>query len=177
MAEGFLLPSTASRTKMIRKAEEKDIPSLMSVFKEARERMYESGNVTQWPESYPSEEILMRDISNGFMHVIEDDGEVLAAFSIQSGIEKSYDTLFEGKWPEGDYEYVTIHRVAGRKCAHHVLLSAIETAEKLSSVIRTDTHEDNHKMQALLKKYGFEYIGKIKNDRESERLAFQKGKN
>ena len=114
------------------------------------------------------------EIEAGFLHVIEQDGKVIAAFSI-IGKEPTYDTIYDGSWPEGDYEYVTIHRVAGKREAHHVLKSAVETASKLSSVIRIDTHEDNKVMQALIKKYGFRYCGKITLRNGQMRLAFQRG--
>ena len=110
---------------MIRKASKEDIKELQKVYDEARERMYESGNTVQWEPEYPQEYIILKDIERGFLHVMEEDGEIVAAFSILTGKEPNYDTIFEGSWPEGDYEYVTIHRVAGKKKAHHVLKQSI----------------------------------------------------
>ena len=159
---------------MIRKAIVEDIDALRLVYDEARERMIDSGNPRQWAPGYPPRSLIESEIEAGFLHVIEQDGKVIAAFSI-IGKEPTYDTIYDGSWPEGDYEYVTIHRVAGKREAHHVLKSAVETASKLSSVIRIDTHEDNKVMQALIKKYGFRYCGKITLRNGQMRLAFQRG--
>lgn len=159
---------------MIRKAVVEDIDALRLVYDEARERMIASGNPKQWAPGYPPLSLIESEIEAGFLHVIEQDGKVVAAFSI-IGKEPTYDTIYDGSWPEGDYEYVTIHRVAGKREAHHVLKCAVETASKLSSVIRIDTHEDNKVMQALIKKYGFRYCGKITLKNGQMRLAFQRG--
>ena len=158
---------------MIRKASKDDMKELQKVYDEARERMYESGNTVQWEPEYPQEYIILKDIERGFLHVMEEDGEIVAAFSILTGKEPNYDTIFEGSWPEGDYEYVTIHRVAGKKKAHHVLKQALDTASKICPVIRIDTHEMNKKMQSLIAKYGFTYYGKIIIEDGSQRLSFQ----
>ena len=159
---------------MIRKAAVEDIDALRLVYDEARERMIDRGNPRQWVPGYPPLSLIESEIEAGFLHVIEQDGKVVAAFSI-IGKEPTYDTIYDGSWPEGDYEYVTIHRVAGKREAHHVLKSAVDTASKLSSVIRIDTHEDNKVMQALIKKYGFRYCGKITLKNGQMRLAFQRG--
>ena len=159
---------------MIRKAVVEDIDALRLVYDEARERMIDSGNPRQWAPGYPPLSLIESEIEAGFLYVIEQDGKVIAAFSI-IGKEPTYDTIYDGSWPEGDYEYATIHRVAGKREAHHVLKSAVETASKLSSVIRIDTHEDNKVMQALIKKYGFRYCGKITLRNGQMRLAFQRG--
>ena len=42
---------------MIRKATYGDIPALMEIFRKAREIMRASGNMNQWNDSYPSEDI------------------------------------------------------------------------------------------------------------------------
>ena len=50
---------------MIRKATYEDVPALMEVFRRAREIMRASGNMHQWNDSYPSEEIVRKDIEDG----------------------------------------------------------------------------------------------------------------
>ena len=159
---------------MIRKAEEKDIKALREVYDEARERMIEDGNTRQWKAGHPPLEVILDDIHNGFLYVLIIDGKVVGAFSI-IGKEPSYDTIHEGSWPAGDYDYVTIHRVAGKRESRHVLKTAVETAEKINPIIRIDTHVDNKKMQALIAKYGFKYCGKITLPNGEMRIAFQRG--
>ncbi len=161
---------------MVRKSTKKDIPALLDIFSEARERMYESGNTKQWGPGYPPLDALEKEVEKGFSYIIEENEIPIATFSIMTGKEPTYSYIFDGSWPIGEYEYVTIHRVAGKRKAHHVLKTAVAEAEKLSRIIRIDTHQDNKKMQALIKRYGFSYCGKIYLEDGSERLAFQKGK-
>ena len=46
---------------MIRKATYHDMPELMEVFSRAREIMRASGNMNQWNDGYPSEDIVRKD--------------------------------------------------------------------------------------------------------------------
>jgi len=46
----------------IRLATYDDIPAIMPVIDAAREKMHASGNVNQWINSYPSEEVIHADI-------------------------------------------------------------------------------------------------------------------
>ena len=50
---------------MIRKATYEDVPELMEVFGKTREIMRASGNLNQWNDGYPSEEIVRKDFDSG----------------------------------------------------------------------------------------------------------------
>ena len=54
---------------MVRKATYEDVPELMEVFSKAREIMRASGNMQQWSDGYPSEEIVRKDIEEGVCYV------------------------------------------------------------------------------------------------------------
>lgn len=60
---------------MIRKATLEDLPCLMEIFHEARGIMRSCGNVNQWNDSYPSEEIVRKDIEEGNCVVLCVDDE------------------------------------------------------------------------------------------------------
>jgi len=47
---------------MIRRATYDDVPVLMDVFRKARGIMRSSGNMNQWNDGYPSENIVRKDI-------------------------------------------------------------------------------------------------------------------
>ena len=49
---------------IIRKATYADLDSLMKVFMGAKAIMRASGNLNQWNDGYPSEDIIRNDISN-----------------------------------------------------------------------------------------------------------------
>ena len=60
----------------IRPATCSDIDTLMVLFECARKIMRESGNLTQWNGSYPTREIVLKDIADGHCHLLC-DGETI----------------------------------------------------------------------------------------------------
>ncbi len=46
----------------VRKAVIDDLPRIMEIFEHARQFMKQTGNPTQWGDSYPSEEVIADDI-------------------------------------------------------------------------------------------------------------------
>ena len=54
----------------VRKATYEDLPELMKIFEAARQIMRGSGNLHQWNDSYPSEETVRKDISDGTCRVL-----------------------------------------------------------------------------------------------------------
>ena len=67
---------------MIRQATYEDIPELMEIFRCARQIMRASGNINQWNDSYPSEEIVREDISKGVCYVLcEQTSRILATMA------------------------------------------------------------------------------------------------
>ena len=47
---------------MVRKSTCYDLPTLMEIYREARQIQLDSGNLHQWKEGYPSEDIVLSDI-------------------------------------------------------------------------------------------------------------------
>ena len=68
-------------TRIIRPATMVDIPSIMPVFDEARQKMQASGNWKQWINGYPSVEVVERDIELQGGFVIEDDRKIVGYFA------------------------------------------------------------------------------------------------
>jgi hypothetical protein len=58
--------------KMIRQATYDDIPELMEIFRCARQIMRASGNMNQWNDSYPTEEVVREDIARGVCFVLSE---------------------------------------------------------------------------------------------------------
>ena len=69
----------------IRHSKTSDLPRLMEIFEVARNFMAETGNPRQWVDGYPSEEVIMEDISNGDSYVVEKDDKVVATFVLREG--------------------------------------------------------------------------------------------
>mgnify|MGYP002513787102 FL=1 len=67
---------------MIRKATCDDLPVLMDIFHRAKGIMRNSGNLHQWNDGYPSEEIVLRDIDAGNCVVLCEAGRIIATMGI-----------------------------------------------------------------------------------------------
>lgn len=158
---------------IIRHTTDADIPSLMEVFREAREQMRADGNMHQWPDSYPSEEQIRFDIARDVSYVMEEDGGVVATFAFIQGIEPTYDKIYEGEWVDDVLPYATIHRIAKRHTAHGVFKSCFDFCLSRCRNLRIDTHADNRIMQHVILSNGFRYCGIIHLANGAERLAYQ----
>jgi len=157
---------------MIRKAEYKDIPDLMEIFRKAKGIMRASGNLHQWNDSYPSEDIVSQDIESGHCIVLCEGNRIIATMAFIPGPDPTY-AYIEGSWTD-ETPYYVIHRIAasepGRKAAEKLLDWGFSQTE----CIRIDTHKDNVIMHHILTKYGFSHCGTIFLADGDPREAYQK---
>ncbi len=157
---------------MIRKATENDIPAAMELFTAAKGIMRSDGNMTQWEDGYPNEEIVRSDISRGGAHIVEQEGRPVGYFALLPSPEPTYSSI-GGKWLDDTAPYFVIHRIASSPESHGVFREIIEYALTVSGNLRIDTHRDNRIMRHVIEKAGFIYCGVIHLEDGSERLAFQ----
>lgn len=157
---------------MIRKATYDDIPSLMEIFDKAKGIMRESGNLHQWNDSYPSEEIVKNDIDSGHCFVLCKQEEIIATMAFIPGPDSTY-THIEGQWLNDDPYYV-IHRIAVIEPGHKAAQTLFDWAFTRTDCIRIDTHKDNVIMKHILKRYGFTHCGTIYLASGDPREAYQK---
>lgn len=159
---------------MIRKATYDDMPELMEIFRNARAIMRASGNMHQWNDTYPSEDIVRKDISDGFCHVLCDSrGRIMATMAFIPGPDPTYSVIYDGSWVD-DSEYYVIHRIAVREPGHNAAAKLFEWAFSQTDSIRIDTHKDNIIMHHILGKQGFTHCGRILLANGDPREAFQK---
>lgn len=160
----------------IRKATYNDLPRLMEVFSAAKQIMRNSGNLHQWNDSYPSEDIVLKDIEDGVCHVIcDENSEIIATMALIPGPDPTYGTIYtdsamiiKGSWPD-DGPYHVIHRIAASEPGKGVFGAFLDYT---SGTIRIDTHEDNVIMHHLLHKNGFARCGYIKLASGETRVAY-----
>lgn len=156
----------------IRQATYNDIPALMQLFERAKGIMRASGNMHQWGDGYPSEEIVRNDIAAGVCYLLCDDDAILATMAFISGPGPTYSVIEGGAWLN-DEPYHVIHRIAvaapGKGCARRML----DWAFGRCSTLRIDTHRDNVIMHHILRSYGFEYCGVIHLANGDPRDAYQ----
>ena len=158
-----------------------DLEALMAIFDGAKKIMRASGNLHQWNDSYPSREIVLRDISEGNCYVLCDEDVILGTMALIPGPDPTY-SYIEGSWPS--YEpgikptYYVIHRIAtgapGKNVAKKMFDWAFRHIHVLGcDTIRIDTHRENCIMKHILGKYGFTMCGVIYLENGDPRDAYQ----
>ncbi len=157
---------------MIRKAEEKDILTALTLFEAAKGIMRSDGNPTQWAGNYPDRGIVLSDIGKGGAYIVERDGIPSGYFALLPSPEPTYSEI-KGQWLDDTEPYYVIHRIASTPDSHGIFREIIEYSLAVSPDIRIDTHRDNGIMRRLIKKAGFTYCGVIHLADDSERLAYQ----
>lgn len=159
---------------IIRHATYADIPQMQEILHEAKQKMRASGNMNQWTNGYPSDEVLRRDIERGFSHVVESDERVVGTFVLALSEEPTYKMIYEGAWMDDTLPYGTIHRIGSREGVHGIMQAVVDWALTQTDNIRIDTHRDNAPMRHIVEKLGFCYCGVIYLADGSERVAYQK---
>ena len=158
---------------MIRRATYDDVPVLMDVFRKARGIMRSSGNMNQWNDGYPSEEVVRKDIDNGHCVVLCEEGEVVATMAFIPGPDPTYAEIYDGGWLS-DAPYHVIHRIAVAEPGHNAAKALLDWGFGQAGSIRIDTHKDNVIMHHVLSKYGFTHCGVILLANGDPREAYQK---
>ena len=95
-----------------------------------------------------------------------------AAFALVPGEDPTY-AVIDGAWGS-DAPYATIHRLASDGTCRGVFAAAINWAAARQPHLRIDTHADNHIMQTLITRAGFDYCGTITVADGSPRLAYER---
>ena len=162
---------------LIRKSTIHDLPSILKLIEDGRQKMISEGNTTQWCNGHPTEEKLVNDIANDVSHLIVDEQthQPIATFALIEGPDPTYAKIYDGQWLNS-LPYYVIHRVASAPSVHGIMRMVLDYAFSLTDTIRIDTHEDNRTMRALLLKYSFQHCGTILLENGDPRLAYQRTK-
>ena len=174
----------------IRKATMNDMPVMLKIYEDARVFMKANGNESQWglpapgKKCWPSVEAVTDKINRNIQYICEteinDKCVAAATFAFTNGEEEpAYKTIYEGQWPDdGSVPYGVIHCFASSGQVKGVATYCINWALDVCRYMKIDTHPANKPMQALLRKLGFTYCGKVimdcvQND-DVVRIAFCK---
>ena len=158
----------------IREAKPTDITEIMQVMDAAKKIMRQSGNMHQWGDGYPSEEVIFSDMEKHSGFVIEDGSRIVGYFAFLPSPEPTYSKIYDGEWMDDNLPYHVIHRIASYPEAHGIFSTIMDFCFSHDANIRIDTHKDNRIMQHNIKKHGFTYCGIIYLASGDERLAYQK---
>lgn len=160
---------------MIRLATLEDLSIIKNIYAYARKFMVSTGNPNQWGNRYPSEELLIDDISKNELYVCYDEKEIYAVFVFFIHVDETYNYI-EGKWLNND-DYGVIHRIASIGSKKGIFSEVFDYVTNFVDNIRIDTHRDNIVMHNVLNKNGFIECGTIYLKNGSERLAYHFFKN
>lgn len=160
-------------TENILLAKEEDLPRIMEIYDIAKAYMRASGNPNQWNGAYPDPETLRTDIEKQRLYVYKKDGRIHGVFMLLLEEEPTYAYIEGGSWRE-EIPYGTIHRLAGDGEVEGLFAKCVAFCEGKVKYLRADTHFDNHTMQHLLEKNGFERRGIIYLKNGDPRIAYQK---
>lgn len=155
-------------------AKEEELSRILEIYDIAKAYMRESGNPNQWNGAYPDPELLREDIRKQRLYVIKKDGRIHGVFMLLLEEEPTYSFMEDGSWREGETPYGTIHRLAGDGEVKGLFAKCVAFCEGKVMYLRADTHFDNHTMQHLLEKNGFERRGIIYLKNGDSRIAYQK---
>lgn len=157
---------------MIRLARHEDMEQILEIYSAAREYMVRSGNPTQWAGGYPARELLEEDIRRGQLYVDQGEEGIHGVFVFFIGEDPCYRVIQGGAWLK-DGPYGVIHRVAGDGKARGVFQRCMEFCKGRWGNLRIDTHGDNHTMQHLIQKHGFQKCGIVYMEDGTPRIAYQ----
>ena len=160
-------------TENILLAKEEELPRIMEIYDIAKAYMRANGNPNQWNGAYPDPETLRTDIEKQRLYVYKKDGRIHGVFMLLLEEEPTYAYIEDGSWRE-ERPYGTIHRLAGGGEVRGLFAKCVAFCESKVKYLRADTHFDNHTMQHLLEKNGFERRGIIYLKNGDPRIAYQK---
>lgn len=161
----------------IRHSTPNDLPAMQEMFAHSKSIMRADGNLQQWTGEYPTREQLLDDMRQGHGYIMEADegtGRAVGTFALILGLDPTYSSIEEGAWTDNDVPYGTIHRLACAPLAHGIAEACFDFCDRHAPSLRIDTHADNHIMQHLAKKHGFQYSGIIHIADGTSRLAYQR---
>lgn len=159
----------------IRIATIKDLAEMRLVFDYGRKVQSESGNPTQWEIGYPSDQLIMEDITKGAAYLcLDEENGIAAVFSVFTDPDPTYVEI-NGEWLNNE-PYATIHRIASNGRVRGIGQLCIEWVQNKYDNVRIDTHDNNQQMKHIVKKLGFKYCGVIYLKNGDSRNAYHYSK-
>ena len=162
-----------------RKGGADDLERIMGLVADAQ-RWFRGQGIDQWQDGYPTQDIILSDISYNNNYIVELNGVVSATFVASFDGEPTYSEI-KGKGWLNENPYAVVHRIAvadacRRKGIAREILHYTEElcAERGVRDIRIDTHRDNMAMRSLLKKMGYTHCGLITLTSGAFREAYHK---
>lgn len=156
---------------MIRKAEIKDIDTLIKITKACAKHMISNG-IYQWNEHYPNTSAFEKDVNRSELFVIEINGIIIGSIVLSSLMDIEYKPI---KWLTKNDKNLYIHRLAilpdfqGEGYAQQLMNFAENFAKENNYIsIRLDTFSQNKRNHKFYELRGYKRLENIYFPKQSE---------
>lgn len=126
-------------------------------------------SITEWPNDFPSQEEIIRNINDNNCYIIADSYERLAVFITFAEAYAPYASII-GEW-RSRAEYRTVRCLAGFT-GRGIAQKIFDFASQKSDYLRSDTHVDNLPMRHALEAFGFKDCGTFVAEDGSTRIVY-----
>lgn len=151
--------------RLIRKATQNDFNKAALILEGAKVKLFTEG-IVQWDSGYPTPAYMQKDLDQGLLYVIEEDGEIAAHITIIENQEPQY--LEEKNWDDIDGSPCCLRRLAvkdalqGKGIGTDAILLAFEEIKRIGyTSVRFDAFQKNPALQRVIDKAGFKRIGTV----------------
>ncbi|MDN3491457.1 GNAT family N-acetyltransferase [Winogradskyella bathintestinalis] len=156
---------------MIRKANQKDIETIINVTKACAKDMI-AKDIFQWNEYYPSPSAFQNDLKRRELYVLEINATIQGCIVISTFMDVEYEPI---KWMTLNDNNIYIHRLAihpkfqGRGYAQQLMDFAEQFAfDNNYSSVRLDTFSQNKRNQNFYELRGYKRLGDIYFPKQSD---------
>lgn len=156
---------------MFKLASETDIDKIVKLANITRDHMQANG-LEQWVGDYPNKTHFLNDYNNKGLFIYTVNNDVLASISLLPENDEAYKAI---KWTTNNA--LVIHRIIVNPKFQKQGLGKLLFNEAIRYAkqnyypgIKVDTHPNNLKMQGLIIKMGFNYLGYLES---INRLAYE----
>jgi GNAT superfamily N-acetyltransferase len=155
---------------MIRRAHASDIDAIEKMATKTRNHMLSIG-LKQWLGDYPNHVHFEKDLKLQGLYVYEENNHIYGSISILPENDPAYQVI---DWAK--HHSLVVHRLFVDPDSQQkgIGMALFQYAQSLTrdayQSLKVDTHPDNHRMQTLIQKMGFEYKGYIES---INRLAYE----
>lgn len=141
------------------------LPEILELVRICTRAMNARGS-DQWMEGiYPREEFLAADIESGNLHILTDEGKIIAIVVVDDVQDKEYETV---KWKYTDGKIGFMHRMcidpkyqktglAGKMWSFAEGLAR----QRSFTHMRLDTYSKNKQVQGMIERRGYERAGEV----------------
>ena len=142
-----------------------NIQEIMDVYSRCLAKMMEEGQ-SQWDETYPRKELVLKDVENGSLYVAKnDEGQIIGTVVMDEFQEEAYKTV---DWQYTEGRIVIFHRLAvrpdaqGKGVARHIQdLMDEEAKQQGYDIVRLDTYSENKRVIKFIEARGFRRAGRV----------------